>query len=43
MPRTELTRAALLLLLWLASAAVQAHGLDVIAQHSEGQVSGLAL
>ncbi|WP_425056579.1 hypothetical protein [Pseudomonas abyssi] len=42
MPRTELTRATLLLL-WLASAAVQAHGLDVIAQHSEGQVSGLAL
>ena len=43
MRRIELKRATLLLLLWLLATAAQAHGLDVIAQHSEGQVSGLAL
>ncbi|WVM89839.1 hypothetical protein UMZ34_05405 [Halopseudomonas pachastrellae] len=42
MRRIELQLAALLAL-WLSAFAVQAHGLDVIAQHSDGQVSGLAL
>ena len=42
MRRIEL-RIAALLALWLSAFAVQAHGLDVIAQHSDGQVSGLAL
>ncbi|HCL40783.1 MAG TPA: hypothetical protein DHW73_05340, partial [Pseudomonas sp.] len=42
MRRIELQLAALLAL-WLSAFAVQAHGLDVIAQHSNDQVSGLAL
>ena len=42
MRRIELQLIALLAF-WLSAFAVQAHGLDVIAQRSDDQVSGLAL